>query len=59
MKPNMPKVLAALEKYAPKRIVTVSKPKLPPVDAAIRKELKAHGNPCSGFMHPHFNNLHQ
>ena len=61
--PDMKKVLAAVERL--KAPAPVVRPKASPVDpvdpvapvardAAIRKPLKSHGNPCSGFFHPNF-----
>ena len=58
--PDMKKVLAAVERLkAPAPVVRDWReypPKASPVarDAAIRKPLKSHGNPCSGFFHPNF-----
>jgi len=60
--PDMVRVIAALNRYGnkPRAGKThIEYPRQPsPVarDAAIRKPLKAHGVPCSGFSHPHFLN---
>ena len=58
LQPDMTKVAAAVKKYAPKRINTVSESN-PPIDSSIRKPLKAHGKICTGFNHPHFLNVGQ
>ena len=61
-KPDMTRVIAALNRYAPKPRTgkdTVHYPLAPsPIarDAAIRKPLKAHGVPCRGFTCHHFLN---
>lgn len=60
--PDMTKVLAALERYSkrPKRKDWRTYPVKPsPIaaDAAIRKPLKSHGNPCKGYFHPDFLHL--
>lgn len=54
--PDMTKVRQALNRYGRKPAVKPPPPPPgPPMDAALRKPLKAHGIPCrSGFSHPHF-----
>ena len=60
--PDMAKVRAALRRYGPKFPLAKDYHTAPlgpsPVaqDAAIRKPLTSHGNPCRGFDHPHFLN---
>jgi len=61
--PDMDKVraaVAALEASRRARSPAFRKLPLPPSpaahDSAIRKPLRAHGNPCSGFHHPNFLN---
>lgn len=54
--PDMARVRAALNRYAPKRIVVRKEPPPgTPIDAALRKPLKSHGTVCkSGFFHKNF-----
>lgn len=61
--PDMVKVKAAVAAIEARRRAgapdhrTYPPPPSPPaVDAAIRKPLTSHGDPCRGFDHPHFLN---
>ena len=63
-KPDMAKVYAALAAIEARRNARKGKttvhyplqPSPPAHDAAIRKDLKSHGDPCVGFNYYHFLN---